>query len=251
MVSGEFKELLNEVLKYLKRFTQAQTVDLDMLLGQIDILEVNGLRVVRKRFSSEVGILKWLPPSIFYKASYPFTINPSERFRRELSFFNLGSGRFYSVPRLYGVDEGNLIIVREYVDGRKLSYDRESCELLSKALAEIHSRGYVLGDVKPSNFVINDRGIWVIDAEQAVVTSNEVLFGWDLILTMFFASYKYVVDVENFKDFIKSFIRGYLGSGGKVLWVKSMFSIKNLGIALLIPPHTLKVLMEELSEFTT
>jgi tRNA A-37 threonylcarbamoyl transferase component Bud32 len=250
MVGGEFRELLNEVLKYLRRFTHGQTVDLDVLLGQIDILEINGLKVVKKKFLSEVGILKWLPPSIFYKASYPFTLNPSERFRRELNFFNLGGGKYYKVPRLYEIDEENLIIVREYIDGRKLSYDRESRELFSKALAEIHSRGYVLGDVKPSNFIINNQGIWIIDAEQAIVTSDEVLFGWDLILTMFFASYKYVVDVEDFKDFIKSFIRSYLSSGGKVVWVRSIFSIRNLGIALLIPPHTLKVLIEELSEFT-
>ncbi len=246
-MSIEFKELLSEVIKHLKEFTQSQIINVDLLLGQVDIIEWNGVKAVRKKFSSEIGFLKWLPPSIFYKASYPFTISPYERLRRELQFFSSG-GKWYNVPKVYEIDEEEAVIIREFIDGNKLTYDLEISEVLGKALAEIHSNGYALGDVKPSNFIINDNNIYVIDAEQAVMSDNNELFSWDLILTLLFASYKYVVEPGEYKKFVKRLINSYLNSGGSILGVKSIFSIRNLSIALLIPPHTLKTLIELVTE---
>ncbi len=248
-MSSEFKELLSEVVKHLKEFSRGQiiNIDVDVLLGQVDIMNLGGLKVVRKKFSSEIGILKWLPPSIFYKASYPFTVVPNERFKRELKFFSSGGGRWYRVPKVYEIDEVNLILVREFVEGSKLAYDLEASNLLGKVLAEVHSKGYALGDVKPSNFIVND-GVYIIDAEQAVAGGNDDLFSWDLILTLLFISYRYVVDPGGFKKFASQFINSYLEVGGSITAVKSIFSIKNLGIALLIPPHTLRTLVEVVSE---
>ncbi|MEM0453923.1 MAG: hypothetical protein QXO98_04640 [Sulfolobales archaeon] len=246
-MSAEFKELLSEVVKHLKEFTRSQVVNIDLLLGQVDIITWNGLKAVRKKFSSEIGILKWLPPSIFYKASYPFTVVSHERFKRELQFFINGGGKYYGVPKIYEVDEENTTLIREFVEGNKLTYELEISDLLGKALAEIHFRGYALGDVKPSNFIVSDK-VYVIDAEQAVANNNHDLFGWDLILTLLFISYRYVVEPGNFKKFVYHFIKSYLDSGGNMLNVKSVFSIKNLSIALLIPPHTLKSIVEVLSE---
>lgn len=247
VMSVEFKELLSEVVKHLKEFTRSQVVNVDLLLGQVDIIEWGGVKAVRKKFSSEVGILKWLPPSIFYKASYPFALIPYERFRRELQFFSHGSGKWYKVPKIYEVDEEEIMLVREFVDGSRLTYDLEVSESLGKALAEIHSKGYALGDVKPSNFIVRD-GIYVIDAEQAFMSNNTELFGWDLILTLLFVSYRYIVDPGGFKKFTKQFINNYLDGGGRISHVRSIFSIKNLSIALLIPPHTLKTLVEVVTE---
>lgn len=246
-MNAEFKELLGEVVKHLKEFTRSQMVNIDILLGQVDIITWRGLKAVKKKFSSEVGILKWLPPSIFYKASYPFTVVSHERFRRELQFFLSGGGRWFKVPKIYEVDEENTVLIREFIDGSKLTYELGVSELLGKVLAEIHLRGYALGDVKPSNFIVSD-GIYVIDAEQAVITSNNDLFSWDLILTLLFISYRYVVEPKDFKIFVKHFIESYLEGGGSILNVKSIFSIRNLSIALLIPPHTLKSIVEVLSE---
>lgn len=246
-MSIEFKELLSEVIKHLKEFTQSQIINVDLLLGQIDIIEWDGVKAVRKKFSSEIGLLKWLPPSIFYKASYPFTINPYERFRRELRFFS-SSGRWYKVPKVYEINEEEVVIIREFIEGNKLTYELEISEHLGRVLAEVHFKGYALGDVKPSNFIISNNDIYIIDAEQAVMNNDNELFGWDLILTLLFASYKYVIEPKLFKEFAKQFISSYLNNGGSILGVKSIFSIKNLSIALLIPPHTLKILIEAVTD---
>jgi len=243
----EFKELITEVVKHLKEFINSQLINIDIIVGQVDIIEWHGLKAVRKKFSSEIGILKWLPPSLFYKASYPFTISPYERFRRELTFFSRGGGRWYRVPKVYEVNERELTLVREFIDGNFLGYNVEHAELFARALAEIHSSGYVLGDVKPTNFVVGD-GLWVIDAEQSTVAGGSELMGWDLILTLLFASYSFFTDVSEFRRYVRVFLKSYVSYGGSLGAVKSILSIKNLSIALLIPPHHLVSLADTVDD---
>lgn len=240
----ESKNVLKEVIEHLKSIFDPHLPSIDSLLGQIEIIEWRGLKAVRKRFSSEIGLIKWLPPSLLYKSSYPFAILPAERFKRELNFFSLGDGSWYKVPRIYEVNGEELVIIREYVYGRTLTYDLSTCKLLAKVLAEVHLKGLVLGDVKQSNFLLNNDVIYIIDAEQAITAPSAELAGWDLMLTLLFASYKYVIDSRSFKEFVENFLREYLDSGGLRVGVESMLSVRNLSIALLMPLYNLAAITD-------
>lgn len=242
---GDSKSVLSGVVEHLRGVFGLHLPGLEDLLGQVELVEWRGLRAIKKNFSSEVGLLKWLPPSLFYKSSYPFALSPAERFRRELNFFGMGNGNWYKVPRIYSVDESKLIIIREYIDGRPLTYSHSTCKLLARAMAEVHSRGLVLGDVKPSNFIISDNAIYIIDAEQAIsgLSNSDELAGWDLMLTLLFVSYRYVIDSHGFREFVERFLKDYIDSGGSRAGVSSITSLKNLSIGLLMPLYNLVTIM--------
>lgn len=244
---GEYRNVINEIIDYLKNIFETHLLSIDNLLGQIEVIEWNGLKAVRKSFQKQIGLLKWLPPSMLYKASYPFVISPQERFNREVFFFSAGDGARYRVPRIYEVVESDLIIIREFIDGKPLVYNLDTCALIARALADVHLKGFALGDVKPSNFIIKGEDVYIIDAEQAVRKGSPELFGWDLMLTLLFASYRYVIDLNGFKAFTRKFLESYLDAGGQSIWVKSITSPKNLSIGLLMPLHYLKAVSDIVS----
>jgi len=132
--------------------------------------------------------LKWLislPTLVFY----PYSINPKTRFFREVNFFTEWSKKKHpviKVPKILGMDYSRLIIVREYIKGRT-AYDigLDGFLPLFEALAFIHNEGWVLGDTKPSNFLLDDKNhVFVIDAEQAIRSNNVEFMAWDLAILL-------------------------------------------------------------------
>ncbi len=238
-----------KLLKYIGNIL-GTPVSIDKLISQAEVITFEGRKAIKKVFTSEVGIIKWLPLALLLRPVYPFTLDPRERFKRELNFFNLGaSGKWssFSTPRVLSVDENALTLIREYVEGDLIDY-KENAKMLAAALAEVHSKGYVLGDVKPTNFVVGNE-LYIIDAEQATQSSSNDHRAWDLLLTTFFMSYLLIRDLPTFKEVLKDFLKGYLDSGGGEEAVKQVASIKLTSLSLLIPlPHLVALgrVLEEL-----
>lgn len=230
------KEISSEIGRMLSELRKALSVEnLDVLIAQSEVKEVNGLKVVVKRFTSEIGLLKWLPPAIFLKASYPFALTPKERFEREIDFMSFSNWEKFRVPKILSADRENLTITREYVEGRSLSCDkRDDVATLGKILAEVHSKGFCLGDVKPTNFIVNNEAIYVIDAEQSV-RFREELGSWDLIVATFFISLANYMKFDVFHELFTEFSRSYLDSGGSIRSYCDMLSPRNAVLATFIP----------------
>ncbi|GEM_PF-284481 len=211
---------------------------LDKLVSQSEVVLVEGRKCVRKRYLKEVGIIKWIPPAILFRATYPFTLSPRERFRREVSFLKhswVGIG----VPKIIEADERKLELVREFVDGDLINYFRDA-ERVAEALGRIHREGWALGDVKPTNFLSGHDGlIYVIDAEQAVSTSGVPHRAWDVALTAFFAAYSNLPDLNAYEAFLRKFLRKYVSTYGGVEVLREVSNFHFGGIFLLLPlPHT-------------
>jgi len=213
---------------------------IDRLISQSEIVTIDGRKYVRKRYLKEVGIIKWIPPTILFRVSYPFTLSPRERFKRELDFMTYGWQGFVRTPKPVHVDEEKLEILREYVEGNVINYLRDS-EPLGKALALIHSEGWALGDVKPTNFLVDNDSthVYVIDAEQSVRTNNLTHKAWDIALSAFFASYAYLSDLTTYESFLQEFLREYVRRWeGGVAVLKELSSMRFGGIFLIMPlPH--------------
>jgi len=239
-----------KILKYINEVLGVPT-GIDKLISQAEVIDHEGRKAVKKVFTREIGIIKWLPPTLLFRPVYPFTFDPRERFRRELNFMNLGSQvvwRTFSTPAVLSADEGSLTIIREFIDGSLIDYGRDA-DLLASALAEVHSKNYVLGDVKPTNFVVYDGTLYIIDAEQAVESSSIEHRAWDLALNAFFMSYIELWDVQKYKNLMRRFLKKYLASGGSTEPVKNITSIKLSSISLLMPlPHLVALvrIIEEL-----
>jgi len=225
---------------------------IDKLISQAELVTIDDRKYVRKRYGKEVGIIKWLPPAIFLRSIYPFTLEPRERMRREVEFLSQ-SWSGLGVPKILTYDEGKLELIREYVVGDPLDYRAEEApKLLGSALREIHSKGYALGDVKPTNFIVGSDGvIYVIDAEQAVRTEDPTIKCWDLMATLLLASYSLITNLSKYRKFIKSLISEYLSDGRLVNVLSEYTSHKFGGLTLLMPPLHLMIMFEEIATVVT
>ncbi len=240
------KKVLEYVVKNLRDaigITKAsqlldKVVIIDKVISQVEIMEVSGSKYVRKRYDKEVGIFKWLPPSLMLKELYPFTLNPKERLLREVAFFS-SKWDVFNVPKVIRYDIEKLELIREYVDGKVISlrcYDE--AELLGKAMAEIHSKDYALGDVKPTNFIIRNARLYVIDAEQSVSKATLNMKCWDLVCLALIASYMNFFTINIFKNYMIKFLKNYVTCSKCVEVLKHVYERYFNPLALLIPlPH--------------
>ncbi len=225
---------------------------IDKLISQAEVVIIDNRKYVKKKYGKEVGILKWLPPAIFLRSIYPFTLEPRERMRREIEFLSQSWG-YLGVPRVLTYDESKLELVREYVEGDPLDYRSDtSPKLLGNALREIHLRGYALGDVKPTNFIVSKEGdIYVIDAEQATKTDDPSIKCWDLMATLLLASYSLITNLSKYRYFVRSLINEYLRDQRLVEVIREYTSHKFGGLTLLMPPLHLMIMFEEIAMIVT
>ncbi len=223
-------------------------------MGQIEVIESNGRRIVKKKYSSEPGLVKWfiikslsLPLQI-----YPYTLSSRERMKREIEFFQEKPGGVYT-PSVIEVDWENLVLYREYVDGEPMvpgiTIDKIKC--VADALYSIHSSGYCMGDSKHNNFLYaGDDRVYVIDAEQSTRCKRDYMKAWDLIVfitTIIYAlgfakGLKSVCSAEEILCYIKNFIDKYVDRGGcqYVSEIDSNTRLKTLAQILLPPPYSIK-----------
>lgn len=193
---------------------------IDRLLSQSRIMEKNGVKVVIKKYDRESGFIKWITvkTASLMVPIYPYTFSPRERMRREVEFFTRRPGNV-NVPKILEVNNDKLYIVREYVDGEVFSptFKPDYWSLLAEALYRIHRDNYVMGDSKYTNFMIKDRSqVYVIDAEQAIYSEEEIHRAWDILVflvTTYYPLLMYTIDPWNHKG-VRKFIEGYANLGG-------------------------------------
>lgn len=185
-------------------------------IKQIHIVEENGKKYVIKYYSVEPGLVKWfiikslsLPLQI-----YPYVTNPKDRMSREIIFFNKRPGSIRA-PRIIDVDWNNFLIKREYIEGEIFKPSANHVEYVELAciMAKIHRAGYALGDSKYTNFIVSRHSrIYIVDAEQAIETNNEIHYSWDLIVFTITILYSYGVlkDPENLYNRLRSFYSSYI-----------------------------------------
>ncbi|MEM1961902.1 MAG: hypothetical protein QXY48_02250 [Sulfolobales archaeon] len=233
----EISSELNKVIAELKKALSMES--LDVLIAQSEVRDLGGTKVVVKRFTSEIGLLKWLPPAILLRASYPFALTPRERFKREKRFMEYSGWQSFRLPKIYSVDEEELVVVREFIDGLPLKCDRlDDVVILGRVLAEIHSKGFSMGDVKPTNFLVSSGVPYVIDAEQSTPFKYE-LGSWDIAVAAFFIALANYVEVSKFRELFEEFSKAYLQFGGSEESYCELLSPRNAVVITFMPlPNT-------------
>lgn len=222
---------------------------LSNFLSQIKLDELNNKKIVIKEYNREHGLLKWfiIKTGSDFSKTYPYTFNPFERMSRETSFFDEVSCGI-NIPRVYLKDWINLVIVREYVEGDSIKPDDfEYLNKTARLIASIHEYGYVLGDTKFYNFIKTNNRIYVIDAEQALMTSNEKYMYWDIMVYLTIAIYyimnKYFTKaIYTAQQVVVEFLNSYINERGSrglsVLKNYSLFNYKSIVYLLLPLPYS-------------
>ncbi len=233
---------------------------LDEFFSQTRVLEIHGEKYIIKKYSRELGIIKWF---IVKTASrilniYPYASDPVERMRRETIFF-ISSDVDVKHPRIYLMDWINNIVIREYVPGEPISpLDRNVYPVIGEILARIHYSGYVLGDTKFFNFLRTpENEIYLIDAEQAIRSGDSKHRAWDLIVFIITIMYRLIslsslVYPEKYLDNIDAFIEAYSQHYEDYRSIFEEFgraSISNV-VMMLLPPPFNAYLLKTLKDYS-
>ncbi|QKQ99295.1 serine/threonine protein kinase [Metallosphaera tengchongensis] len=214
---------------------------LRLLYSQSRVMKNEGQRYVVKCYGSSVG-LKWYFISSAFR-TFPYVASPETRMRRELEFLTYPWTEI-KVPRLIDFDLEEKCIVREYIEGN-LPESPESISTLGKVIRYIHDNSFVLGDTKLENFLVADN-IYVIDAEEAIVSDDLTLKAWDILVFALFISYKYIQDLKLFEKTMQDFLRFYNPSHEVAL---NIMSVRNFQLLSLFPPIHLNIMRKIISEF--
>lgn len=229
---------------------------IDKFFGQIEVVKVGNRLFVRKKYTKELGIIKWFiikSLSIPVK-TFPFAFSPRERMRREIGFFDAMKA-IVNTPKIIEVNWDELYTVREYIEGELpiVNSPHNLWEDIGQTLARVHNTGFALGDSKITNFIKSStRGIYIIDGEQAIETENSIHRVWDLIVLVTTCIHTHILTAmstftwgeKKVFNNIKVMLRAYSDSGcHKILEIIREDSRAKILVHMLVPfPYNLRFL---------
>ncbi|MEM3073813.1 MAG: hypothetical protein QXK20_03640, partial [Nitrososphaerales archaeon] len=127
-------------------------------------------------------------------------------------------------------------IITDYLNGE--SDDLEAVRLYGKTLAELHSKGYTVGDTKPSNTLYYNSKLYLTDLEQAMEGGDP---SWDIAEFIYYAV-KLTPFSKRIQEFIDVFKEGYLSVGDKRALIGAASSKYLKPFQPLILPNVVKVI---------
>jgi tRNA A-37 threonylcarbamoyl transferase component Bud32 len=196
--------------------------------------------------------LKWLPLTMWSFGTTSFTVLGQSRLEKEYAINKFLHSKGYPVPKIFFISNQKRLIFEEHIQGKELTENikrilfstnnQNDLELVKDAgrkIAQAHSYGVTLGDCKPENFIVTEKGLVLLDLEQATRNGNQA---WDIAEFIYFAGhYSHPISSTHGATVIaKNFIEGYLEAGGRKEHVNSAGGTKYTKVfTIFTPPHIL------------
>jgi len=224
----------------LKDGNDVQVEPIGGMLNDVYLISTHGnegeAKVLVKRFKDWSGF-KWFPLTLWSlsaRGTKPLAIAAQSRLAKEFAINEFLRNEGFNVPKILHVSNAERLIFMEFIEGENLSdtikrvsaalpEDNVEAELTQishagEIMAQVHSRGIVLGDTKPENIIVKpDGALFMIDFEQAAQDSKGDK-AWDIAVFVYYAGH-YIYPLNgNLKaeSITKAFIKGYLAAGGDV-----------------------------------
>lgn len=195
----------------------------DIRAGRLDefkglkVGSVNGKKYVIKRFTGTKH-LKWYFLGMIGRPIKPFDISPIQRMYNEyIATMRLEQMKFM-VPKIEAISIKKPAIIKEYIEGEtalhgiKVFFKSESegkiITSVAALLRQLHDNGVVLGDSKPENILVNERGLHLIDLEQSKLNATAQDKGWDIAEFLYY-SLSFATKREIASKFYELFFSGY------------------------------------------
>ncbi len=125
--------------------------------GAEAILYIENNKLVKERIKKSYRI----PEIDMEKRKYPT--------RREAKLLQEAS-KVIDVPKVYEMDDKNMKVVMEYIDGKRLKeiFDdlkdrKEICFKIGNSIARLHDKDIIHGDLTTSNMILKDDKIYFVD----------------------------------------------------------------------------------------
>ncbi|MCS7094304.1 MAG: phosphotransferase [Thaumarchaeota archaeon] len=176
-------------------------------------------RLFLKRYLAWSDV-KWVATKLWSFPLRNFHISPTVRLSNELFFISFLRERGFRTPNVYGVSWRRRVLLEGAIQGSSLreiwTWDESDVDYLEdvttkcgESIAKAHACGVTLGDCKPDNVMVDQRGtLWLVDLEQASLGGDRA---WDIAeFVLFMARY---LDLKRSKEFARYFGEGYLRFG--------------------------------------
>ena len=211
-------------------------------------------RVVVKKFKDWIG-LKWFPITLWTLGTRSFAVLGETRLAREYATNRFLRSKGFNVPEILYVSPKEGLIFQEYIEGvssekivkkilsgknENLTQNLEFIRRIGAEIAKVHAYNICIGDSKPENILItDDNRIFFIDLEQASRGGDKA---WDIAEFLYYSGHYALVTspIKAVKELTKSFIEGYLESGGEEKFVRKAGSAKYTKVfSIFTLPHVI------------
>lgn len=241
--------------RYGEKYGSLRKIRLGSVLNSVYLLELpDGKRIQRlvaKKFH-DWSTLKWLPIALWTLGTKNFLLSGGGRLEREVALNLYLSRRGFPVPEIIHVSFGRKILFMEFIEGEsfvktvKSTFSSEGYEYeklrkfreVGRLLAYAHRMKVSLGDCKPENFIVHEKGrIYFVDLEQA---SRNGDYAWDIAEFLYYSGHYISISSPSrvIEEAVREFIEGYIEGGGRIKEVKDVSSFKFIKVfSLFTPPH--------------
>ncbi len=205
---------------------------------------------VLKHFA-DIRSVKWALLNV-WSPSRKFSTSPQARMHREYSASIELRKRGVSTPRIIGAVLDDKVLVKEYIEGERLSdivqevltgrsEETAIVERFGEAVGAIHKAGYSLGDSKATNVIVRgDGGLCFTDLEQAEEGGDQA---WDIAAFVYYQA-KLSFKESGTRKVAEAFLRGYKKSNGVENIVKAKSPKYVAPFRPLTAPQVLKTVRE-------
>jgi len=216
-------------------------------------------RVVAKKYRDWRGF-KWFPLALWTIGVQRFALRGRSRMANEYSALLHLRRHGFPAPDIIDLSWTDRVLYMQYVEGygfeelaRKafsssgaLDEALSSFSAIGRTLAEVHATGITLGDPKPENILIDERGqVFFLDLEQAVRDGAQPT--WDLAELLYYTSHL-TLSARLAKGFAEAVLDGYLGKGDRQI-VRDIASPRYMRVfAVVSAPHVLRAVSEVCKE---
>ena len=167
-------------------------MQIEGLVGSVTLYRGRFRSAIVKRYLTP-ATAKWIVAAGLSLPIYPYRLDPRSRLEAEYmaTYRLLERGIPTSEPIL--VDPRGLKAAYEYIPGTPLHQviaSRPDTPTIAEAaalLAQIHSSGWVVGDTNPSNFIVTQHGVYIVDLEQARMSDLIKHRAWDLAVLVYYS----------------------------------------------------------------
>ncbi len=177
--------------------------------------------VAVKRFR-DIWAVKWAFLKLWALPGKTFDLTPLSRLRREYHASRELRKIGLNTPEIVCVMLADRILITKFIDGVDLgrvvssihsgrSHNTTPLTAYGEAISIAHSHGYTIGDTKPSNAVIQNDRLFLVDLEQAGEGGDR---SWDIAEFIYYSN-KLTLNASAAKVITDSFLEGYMRIGDR------------------------------------
>jgi tRNA A-37 threonylcarbamoyl transferase component Bud32/predicted nucleotidyltransferase len=197
------------------------------VLNEVYLITAGQKKFVAKKYSDWFGF-KWFTLNLVALGTKVFSLSGKARLANEYGITQLLLTHNIPIQKIIFVNLSKKLLVKEYVEGivfseliktflKKDNLSEEEAQAsikLGEALGKIHSLNIAIGDTKPENILLTNKGeVIPLDLEQSKKGGD---LAWDIAELLYYSGHYCLNVTIGLKKFVENFIKGYVKFGNLI-----------------------------------